>query len=134
MRKKESNFMNEKELARVILAHLLTEDEEFVKAYKENPPQVATNLQWQPGEGIISELSKKDLIQLASRYANDLSVYVKNILHFELRIERLLTWLCEAQGIDVKAKFKEDAKAKEQELQERIEKSKEDLEKSNENK
>lgn len=126
--------MNEKELARVILAHLLTEDEEFVKAYKENPPQVATNLQWQPGEGIISELSKKDLIQLASRYANDLSVYVKNILHFELRIERLLTWLCEAQGIDVKAKFKEDAKAKEQELQERIEKSKEDLEKSNENK
>lgn len=126
--------MNEKELARIILAHLLTTDEDFVKAYKENPPQIATNLQWQPGEGIISELSKKDLIQLASRYANDLSVYVKNILHFELRIERLLTWLCEAQGIDVKAKFKEDAKIREQEIEKGIEESKEQLEKSNEDK
>lgn len=120
--------MNEKELAKLIAEHLLEKDEDFKKAYLENPPQVATAIQWQPGEGIISELPEKDLIQLGSRYLNDLSVYVKNILHFELRIEKLLTWLCETQGIDVKEKFKQDAKEAYEKQQEQLEASKKALE------
>lgn len=119
--------MDEKTLLK---EHLLTEDKEFVNAYKENPPQIQKKLEWQPGEAIISELSEKDLIQLGSRYLNNLSVYSKNILHFMIRIEKLLTWLLEAQGIDVQAKFKEDAKAQAELMEEKIKIAKEKLEKS----
>lgn len=121
----------EEKAVKLILAHILTDDENFKKQYLENPPHVATRLQWQPGEGIISELSKKDLIQLASRYANDRNVLLRNILHFELRIEKLLTWLLETKGVDVKAKFKEDAKKVEQELEKKGELLKEELENPN---
>ena len=118
----------EQEYAKKIIAHIFTNDENFKKQYLENPPQIVEKLQWQPGEGVISELSKKDLIQLASRYANDNAVILKNILHFELRIEKLLTWLCEEKGIDVQKKFKEDAKRAEEQLEKQTEQLKKALE------
>ena len=124
----------EKELLELITKHLIQNDEEFAKAYKENPPQVATDLQWQPGECIISELSTKDLVQLGSRYVNDLVTFVKNILHFELRIERLLTWLCEANGSDVDKKFKQDAKVKQEQMEKHQEAIKKALEEAGKNK
>ena len=121
----------EEKVAKLVLAHILTNDENFKKQYLANPPHIATRLQWQPGEGVISELPKKDLIQLASRYANDNNVLLKNILHFELRIEKLLTWLFESNGVEVKAKFKEDAKRAEEELEKKGELLKEQLENPN---
>lgn len=120
--------VTDKEIVELIKNHLLTNDEEFAKAYKANPPHIAAELQWQPGEVIVSELSTKDLIQLASRYTNDLVTFVKNILHFELRIEKLLTWLCEVNGIDVAAKFKEDAKIKQEQMEKQLAANKKALE------
>ena len=123
--------MNKEELKKqdekIINEHLFTEDEELVKNYKENPPQVIRSLAYMPGEAIISELDKKDLIQLFSRYLNNDGVYTKNILHLLLRIEKLLSWLCEEEGINVKEKFKEDAKIQAEELEKRIQESKEAL-------
>lgn len=116
--------MEKEQLSKLLAEHLLSNDAEFKKAYEANPPIVEEKLPWQPGEFIISELSKKDLIQLASRYLNDICVYEKNQVHFLLRIEKLLTFLCEEQGIDVEAKFKEDARKQAELVQQRIEASK----------
>ena len=118
------------EKEKLLAAHLLTEDKDFIESYKQNPPQIQEKLEWQPGEAIISELDKKDLIQLGSRYLNNLSIYDKNILHFVIRIERLLTWLLEAQGVNVQEKFKEDAKAQAELIEEKIRVAKEQLAKS----
>lgn len=120
--------MDKKEFKTLLDSHILTDDEEFVNEYKSNPPQVAEKLQWQPGEAIISELSKKDLIQLLSRYLNNEGTYIKNILHFLLRIERMLTWELEAKGIDVNKKFKEDAKKKAEQMELNLAQAKAELE------
>lgn len=120
---------NEK-LEKLLDEHLLSKDKDFIESYKQNPPQVQEKLEWQPGEAIISELDVKDLIQLGSRYLNNLSIYDKNILHFIIRIERLLTWLLEAQGVNVQEKFKEDAKAQAELIEEKIRVAKEQLAKS----
>ena len=127
MRKKEKIIM---EIEKLLAAHLISKDKDFVESYKQNPPQVQEKLEWQPGEAIISELDIKDLIQLGSRYLNNLSIYDKNILHFIIRIERLLTWLLEAQGVNVQEKFKEDAKAQAELIEEKIRVAKEQLAKS----
>lgn len=122
--------MEEKEIKKIIEEHLLSKVEEFINAYKENPPKVETKLQYQPGEPIIAYLPKEDLIQLASRYLNDNAVYLKNILHFLVRIERLLTWELEEQGVDIQAKFKEDAKKQAELVEQRIVESKKALKES----
>lgn len=111
----------------LVESHLIEKDKEFVKAYKQNPPQVAEKLQWQPGEQIVSELDEKDLIQLLSRYLNNDGVYVKNILHLLLRIEKELSWLLERFGVDINAKFKEDAKLQAELIEKRLAESKEAL-------
>ena len=115
---------------KLLKEHMLSTDEEFVKAYEENPPIIEEKLGWQPGEIIISELPPKDQAQVLSRYLNNLSIYDKNNLHLLLRIERLLTWLCEAQGIDVAKKFREDAKAQAELMEARLQASKKALENS----
>lgn len=120
----------EKKVEELIKEHLLTDDKEFKNAYEQNPPLVATEIQWQPGEQIISELPQKDLIQLLSRYLNNDGVYVKNLLHLLLRIEKELTWLLEANGVDVNKKFKEDAKRQAELIEENIEKAKQEIKKS----
>jgi len=119
--------MEKKELKDLLDAHILTDDKAFIKEFKSNPPQVCERLQWQPGEGIVSELPTKDLIQLLSRYLNNDGIYVKNILHYLLRCERLLTWIAEAQGVDVDKKFKEDAKIKAEQMEQNLSKIKEQL-------
>lgn len=103
----------------LIKAHLYATDEDFIKAYNENPPHVADKLQWQPGEAIVSELSKKDLVQLWARYNNDIVVFEKNILHILLRVEKLLTFIATNSGINVKDEFKKDAERAAQELEEK---------------
>ena len=118
------------EKEKLIKEHLLTDEKEFVESYNENPPQIEEKLQWQPGEAIISELSNKDLIQLASRYLNNDAVYTKNILHLLIRIEKELQWLLEEKGVDIQAKFREDAKKQAELLEQRIENSKEELKKA----
>lgn len=113
--------MNEKELKELLASHRPA-NEELAKQFDEANPNIIEKLEWQPNEAVISELSTKDLIQLGSRYLNDFAIYMKNILHFELRIEKLLTFLLEEKGIDVNKKFKDDAKKmlkiREQALQE----------------
>lgn len=120
--------MDKKELLKS--QHLITKDEAFVKEYKQNPPVIEEQLQWQPGEVIISELSKEDLIQLGSRYLNNISVYLKNILHLMLRTEKELAWLLEKNGVDVGEKFKQDAKEQAELLNARIEEAKKQLKES----
>lgn len=120
--------MDKKELLKS--QHLITNDEGFVKEYKQNPPVIEEKLQWQPGEVIISELSKEDLIQLGSRYLNNISVYLKNILHLMLRTEKEIYWLLEEKGVDVAKKFKEDAQKQAELLDARIEEAKKQLKES----
>ena len=115
---------------KLLKEHMLSTDEEFVKAYEENPPFIEEKIQWQPGEVIISELPPKDQAQVLSRYLNNISVYDKNILHLMLRIERLLIWLCEEQGINIAEKFKQDAKAQAELMEARLQASKKALENS----
>lgn len=122
--------MQKEELEKLLLDHLLTDEKEEVKQYKQNPPQVIEKLQWQPGEAIIGKLSKEDLLQLLSRYLNNDGVYTKNILHLLIRIEKELQWLLEEKGVDVQAKFKEDAKKQAELVEERIRQSKEALKNS----
>jgi len=102
--------MEKTKLEKLLSEHLLTDDPNVVEAYKNNPPQIIEKLQWECGEGIISELDNKDLIQLLSRYLNNDGVYVKNILHLLLRIEKLLTFIAKKSGVDVDKEFKDDAK------------------------
>jgi len=116
-----------KDIKNLVEEHLYEKDKQFVKAYKENPPVVADKLQWQPGEQIISELELKDLAQLFSRYLNNDGVYTKNILHLLIRIEKELTWLLERFDVNVNTKFKEDAKAQAELLEQRLQESKEAL-------
>lgn len=110
--------------------HLLLENEEFKKAYKENPPVIEDVLAWQPGELIVGELSENDKFQLISRYLNNISVYLKNEVHLQLRIEKLLTFLLEEKGIDVNAKFREDAQRQAELVEKRIEESKKAIKES----
>lgn len=121
--------MNKKQIEELLKEHCLTNDKDFVKSYKENPPQIIEKLQWFAGEGIVSELSTKDLVQLLSRYLNDNGIYIKNILHFILRIEKLLTFIAEKEGIDVNKAFKEDAKKVAEKMEENLQKSKEAIKK-----
>lgn len=116
--------MEKKKLLKLLAKHLLSSDPEVKKAYEKNPPLVEDVLAWQPGELIVSELSENDKFQLLSRYLNNISVYLKNEVHLQLRIEKLLTFLLEAQGIDVQAKFKEDAEKQAKLIEQRIEESK----------
>lgn len=122
--------MQKEELEKLLLDHLLTDEKEEVEQYKQNPPQVIEKLQWQPGEAIIGKLSKEDLLQLLSRYLNNDGVYTKNILHLLIRIEKELQWLLEEKGVDVQAKFREDAKKQAELVEERIRQSKEALKNS----
>lgn len=118
------------EKEKLLAEHLLSSDAEFKKAYKENPPIVEETLAWQPGELIVGELSENDKYQLLSRYLNNISVYLKNEVHLQLRIEKLLTFLLEAQGVDVQAKFREDAKKQAELIESRIEESKKAIKES----
>lgn len=59
MRKKEKIIM---EKVKLLAAHLLTKDKDFVESYKQNPPQIQEKLEWQPGEAIISELDRKSVV------------------------------------------------------------------------
>lgn len=122
--------MEKEVLLKLLAEHLLSSDPEFKKAYKENPPIVEETLAWQPGELIVGELSANDKYQLLSRYLNNISVYLKNEVHLQLRIEKLLTFLLEAQGVDVQAKFREDAKKQAELVEQRIEETKKAIKES----
>ena len=118
--------MTEQEKQELLKSHA-PEDEGAKKRYEENPPHIVEKLNWNEGEGVISELSTKDLIQLGSRYLNDFGVLLRNLLHYQLRIEKILTFIAEDRGIDVNKAFKEDAKKVEQLINARVEASKEAL-------
>ena len=122
--------MEKEQLLKLLAEHLLSSDAEFKKAYEKNPPVVEEKLAWQPGELIVGELSENDKYQLLSRYLNNISVYLKNEVHLQLRIEKLLTFLLEAQGINVQEKFREDAKKQAELVEQRIEESKKAIKES----
>ena len=122
--------MEKETLLKLLAEHLLSSDAEFKKAYEKNPPVVEETLGWQPGELIVGELSENDKYQLLSRYLNNISVYLKNEVHLQLRIEKLLTFLLEAQGINVQEKFREDAKKQAELVEQRIEESKKAIKES----
>jgi len=122
--------MEKEKLLELIAKHLLSSDPNFKKAYEEHPPVVEEVLGWQPGELIVGELNENDKFQLTTRYLNDIAVYLKNEVHLQLRIEKLLTFLCEAQGINVQAKFREDAKKQAELMEKSIEESKKAIKES----
>lgn len=120
--------MNENEKKELLEAHKPT-DKEGAKRYEENPPRIIEGLEYQAGEGIISKLSRDDLIQLASRYLNDFGVLLRNVVHFQLRQEKLMTFIAEKMGIDVAKAFKDDAAKTAEMMEQRLQQSKEDLKK-----
>jgi len=112
--------MTENEKKELLEAHKPT-DEEGAKRYEKNPPRIVDKLEYQPGEGVVGELPEGDFKQLITRYLNDFGVLLRNLLHFELRIEKELQFMATKMGIDVSKEFKEDAKrvAEQMEAQER---------------
>ena len=81
------------------------------------------------GEVDFSKLSKEDLIQLATRYANDFATYLKNIVLFQAQQTEMLKWLCENNGIDVNAKRKKTAKLLKEKMAQTEKETKEKIEK-----
>lgn len=118
--------MTENEKKELLESHKPT-DENAKKNYEDNPPRVIEGLEYQAGEGIIAKLSREDLIQLASRYLNDFGVLLRNVVHFQLRQEKLMTFIAEKMGIDVKQAFKDDAAKTAELMEKRLEQSKEEL-------
>ena len=102
-------------------------DKEGAKRYEENPPRIIDGLEYQPGEGVVGYLSKEDLIQLGSRYLNDFGVLLRNVVHFQLRCEKVLTFIAEKLGVDVAKEFKNDAAKTAELMEQRLQQSKEEL-------
>jgi len=96
-------------------------DEDAAKRYEDNPPRIVDKLEYQPGEGVVGELPEGDFKQLITRYLNDFGVLLRNVVHFQLRTEKVLEFMATKMGIDVSKEFKEDAKrvAEQMEAQER---------------
>jgi len=86
-------------------------DEDAAKRYEDNPPRIVDKLEYQPGEGVVGELPEGDFKQLITRYLNDFGVLLRNVVHFQLRTEKVLEFIAKNQGIDLAKEFKEDAKA-----------------------
>lgn len=86
-------------------------DEDAAKRYENNPPHIVDKIEYQPGEGVVGELPEGDFKQLITRYLNDFGVLLRNVVHFQLRTEKVLEFIAKNQGIDLAKEFKEDAKA-----------------------
>jgi len=112
--------MNEQEKKQLLESHKPS-DPELAKVYEQNPPHIADHLEYLAGEGVVGHLPDADYKQLIIRYLNDFGVVLRNLLHFELRIEKELQFMATKMGIDVSKEFKEDAKrvAEQMEAQER---------------
>ena len=80
------------------------------KLLEENPPIKMDKLPYAPGEVLFTELSDGDKFQLLARFLGDISVYNKNVVFLTAQCVSMLKWLCEANGIDVVAKEKENTK------------------------
>lgn len=108
-------------------------DEDAAKRYEANPPHIVDKIEYQPGEGVVGELPEGDFKQLMTRYLNDFGVLLRNILHFQLRTEKVLEFIARNQGIDLVKEFKEDAKAMQAAMDSRLESTKEAIKKCTEN-
>ena len=86
-------------------------DEDAAKRYEDNPPRIVDKLEYQPGEGVVGELPEGDFKQLITRYLNDFGVLLRNVVHFQLRTEKVLEFIAKNQGIDLAKEFTEDTKA-----------------------
>ena len=102
--------MTENEKKELLESHK-PDDEEAAKRYEDNPPRIVDKIEYQPGEGVVGELPEGDFKQLITRYLNDFGVLLRNVVHFQLRTEKVLEFIAKNQGIDLAKEFKEDAKA-----------------------
>lgn len=101
--------MTQEEKAKILESHKPS-DPELAKEYEKNPPRIVEGLEYQPGEGVIGNLPDADFKQFVIRYLNDFGVLLRNFVHFQLRTEKILTFIATNMGIDVTKEFKEDAK------------------------
>lgn len=124
--------MNENEKKELLESHKPV-DEDAAKRYEANPPHIVDKIEYQPGEGVVGELPEGDFKQLMTRYLNDFGVLLRNILHFQLRTEKVLEFIARNQGIDLVKEFKEDAKAMQAAMDSRLESTKEAIKKCTEN-
>lgn len=124
--------MNENEKKELLESHKPA-DEDAAKRYEANPPHIVDKIEYQPGEGVVGELPEGDFKQLMTRYLNDFGVLLRNILHFQLRTEKVLEFIARNQGIDLVKEFKEDAKAMQAAMDSRLESTKEAIKKCTEN-
>lgn len=101
--------MTEQEKKELLESHKPS-DPELAKVYEQNPPHIAEHLEYLAGEGVVGHLPDADYKQFIIRYLNDFGVVLRNLLHFELRIEKELQFMATKMGIDVAKEFKEDAR------------------------
>lgn len=107
-----------------------TEKELYEEELKNNPPKIIDELPKTPGEVYFGKLSEDDKFQLVTRYLNDICSINKSTLQITADLYVLLEFICEKLGIDVKAKKQELARKIKAQMDEKIEKSKEELKKS----
>ena len=106
-----------------------TEQELYEEELKNNPPKIIEELPKTPGDVYFGKLDENDKFQLVTRYLNDICSINKSTLQIVADLYVLIEFLCEANGIDVKAKKQELAKKIKAQMEENIKKSKEQIEK-----
>jgi len=105
----------------------LTEQELYEQELKQNPPKIITELERRPGEVDFSQLSDADFRQLMTRYFNDVCAINKSTLQIIADLYVVIEFIADKMGINVKAKKMEMARKYAKQIEENIEKSKQDI-------
>jgi hypothetical protein len=114
-------------MSKEIKQKLTDGQKDFIKQLTENPPIEISELQINPGEVVFSKLSQGEQFQVTTRYLNDICTYLKNITFFEMKSNQYLKWLCEQQGVDIKAKEKETTEKLKAQMDAQLQASKDKL-------
>ena len=94
---------------------------------KQQTPIILTELDKTTDKVDFSQLPDGDKFQLLCRYMNDVCSINKSTLQILADVYVLLEFICEKEGINVKAKKMELAKKIKAQMEENIEKSKKEL-------
>ena len=94
---------------------------------KEKNVVVIDKLERAEGEVDFSKLNDEDKFQLVCRYFNDLCSITKSLLQIQADQYVLVEFICKNLGIDVKKEKQELAKKIKAQMEENIQKSKEQL-------
>ena len=104
-----------------------------MKKEQEQNPIILTELDKSTDKVDFSQLNDGDKFQVLCRYLNDVCSINKSTLQIVADLYVLLEFICEHEGIDVKAKKQELARKIQEKMDLDIENSKKELQKASKN-